>query len=596
MVSALTVEELLAELPAKDSGHAAQLYEQLAAGDETVIIALCDRVSLWTQDADPKTPMALHGLANYVMRPGHGANRSKVARLYEAALGKAGDLNIKRFFMELLRVCGDDQTVAIVAEYLCDADLYEDAIITLEAIGGDETLKVLKLKRCPRMPKGHAVAVRTALTRMCDKVILDKEAPKLDKRVRAAAATPPEPAEAERIAALCRKALNNTKLQPHVRAFALWVLVSIIGEAALPDMITAAETNEPTLWGMAMQLSETLPGIEVSKTWIRRFDYLPEPVRPQVIYMLGGRNDISAKAAIRRMLNSEQGDLLLAACDAVGRYEDKEGFMQSLEAAMFAAKSPKEVDAVKAAMMQFPEPGLSEVAARRALHGGLLQRVAYLNILASRHAEQHLRSVRKCLEDETPEVRRAALNALAVIGNQEDMDAVFEHLLAEEADGEANAAREALAAIADKRQIRPVALERIVNAFTNAGLDKQMRLLKTLGALGDKEALAEVGKIAETTLFGEGRNMDLGNAALETLGTWQDVRACDLLLNLLGRMETPEMRQAVVIQIIIAAPRVYSNPDNQIEFLEKAKAMLTEEAEQELLTAAIEKAQIEKKK
>ena len=135
-----------------------------------------------------------------------------------------------------------------------------------------------------------------------------------------------------------------------------------------------------------------------------------------------------------------------------------------------------------------------------------------------------------------------------------------------------------------------------MNTFASTDFDKQVRLLKTLGALGDKEALTEVGKIAETSLFGEGRNVELGNVVLETLGTWKDVAAGELLLNLLGRMETPEMRQAVVMQIIIAAPRVYSNPENQIEFLEKAKALLTEEAEQVLLTAAIEKAQAEKKK
>ena len=279
----------------------------------------------------------------------------------------------------------------MVADYYCDVDLYDDAIITLEAIGGEEVLEILKLKRCPRMPKGHAVAKKTAITRMSDRVILDKESKRLDRRICAAAITPPQPEDAERIAAVCRKALNDTRLKPNEQAFALRVLVSIVGEAALPDMITAAESNEPALWGMALQLSETMPDIEVTKTWIRRLNCLPEPVRPQVIYMLGGRNDASAKAFIRRVLQSESDALLLAACDAVGRYENTEEFMKSLETAMLTAKSQKEVDAIKTAMMQFPEPGLSEVAARRALHGGAMQCVAYLNMLASRHAEQHLR-------------------------------------------------------------------------------------------------------------------------------------------------------------------------------------------------------------
>ena len=106
VVSALTVDELLAEVPAKDSTHAAQLYEQLATGDEAVIVALCDGVVLWKEGADPKIPTALHGLANHVMRPENTANRTKVARLYEAALNRVEDIEVKRFFMSLLRVCG----------------------------------------------------------------------------------------------------------------------------------------------------------------------------------------------------------------------------------------------------------------------------------------------------------------------------------------------------------------------------------------------------------------------------------------------------------------------------------------------------------
>ena len=592
--SAITVETLLAELPANDSVHAAQLYEQLAADDGTVIAALCDRVSLWTEGADPRVPTALHGLANHVMRPENTANQAKVARLFEAALNRVEDIEVKRYFMSLLRVCGDTDSLETLASYLCDATLYDDTIITVEAIGGDAAIALLKENKCANMPPAFSSAVETALMRMEGRVVLDKEALSLDREIVAATMTPPEKKNKKRVATLCRKALKNPKLEDHLHALALRALVNTVGADALSDLLEAGKSNKPVLWGMALQLSETLPGSDISKAWIRQLDSLPESVRPQVIYMLGGRNDRESNMVIQKKLRSETGDLLLAACDAFGRCEDKMSFLRSLEAAMLSATSRKEVEAVKAALLQIPEPELSELAARRALRGDTLQRVAYLGILTSRHAEQHLRPVRRCLKEDSAEIRRAALDALAVIGNNEDMDTVFEMFLAEEADRDATAARDALIAIAGRCESRPALLARMVKAFSNAAFEIQARLLKAFGALGDRKALAEVGKIADAVLMGEAYTEDLGNAVLETLGIWQDVRACDMLLELFERMERPATRTAILKQIAIAVPRIYTTPEKQSAFLEKTAALCKEESEKAFIAEALEK--IEKDK
>ena len=77
---------------------------------------------------------------------------------------------------------------------------------------------------------------------------------------------------------------------------------------------------------------------------------------------------------------------------------------------------------------------------------------------------------------------------------------------------------------------------------------------------------------------------------LETLGTWQNVRACDLLLDLFGRMEAEEQRMAVLLQIVIATPRVISDAPQQIEFLETVQAICATEAEKQIAVGAIEKA------
>ncbi len=595
-VSALTVDELLAELPAKDSAHATEVYSQLATGDEAVITALCDSVVLWTEGANPKVPMALHGLASYVMQPENNAYRGKVARIFEAALNRADSPDKQHFFMQMLRCCGDGDSVNVITTFLCNAEVFEDAVLTVEAIGGESAMAALENARCTDMPEAFAIAVNTALMRMHNTTMFEKDSTGLDAMVLAAATAAPTPENREQVAALCREALENTALKPHVQALALRALVNTEGQGALPDIMKAAGSEAPVVWGMALQMAASMPGDDVSRVWATQLDTLPETVRPQVIYMLGGRGDRHAKAAVRKALISEDADMRLAACDAVARFTEKEGFLQPLERAMLAAESKKDIESVKRAMLQFPEPDLSKLAARRAGRGDVSQRIAYLEIIAARHGEQHVGPVRKCLKDKTPEVRRAAMNTLAVIGAPEDMKTMFTHLVTEESTQEVTAARNALVALADKHASRPALLAQIQNAFPDANLDVRKTLLKTLGDLGDKESLTEVGAIAEAALLKEEKDLDLGNAALEVLGTWQDVRTCDVLLSLLERMETPETRTVIVKQILTAAPRVFTNPRKQIAFLEKTAAILTEEDERQPLVDAIEKIKSEKEK
>ncbi|MCK5863267.1 MAG: hypothetical protein KAH38_12335 [Candidatus Hydrogenedentes bacterium] len=596
MVYALTVEELLGELPAKDSAHAVQLYESVVAGDASLIASLCDSVVLWKEGADPKIPMALHGLTNHIMRPKNGAHRSRIVRLYEAALGRTNDPENQRFFMSLLRICGDKDSVTVLAPYLCDTVVFDDAIQTLEAIGGEEAVTLLENTNCPDMPEAFSVAVKTVLMRMANSVAYERNTTGLDTLLLAAAVTPPELEDRKGVAALCRKALKDKEAEPHVQALALRALVNTEGVDALPDLVQAGESPEPVVWGMALQLSDGIPGAAVSRAWIGQLKHLPEVVRPQLIYMLGGRDDRSARGAVRKALMSKDIKMRLAACDAVGRYDVKEGFMGSLERALADAESKKEIAAVKGALLQFPVSDLTKVVARRVVQGDRLQQIAYLEIIASRRIEEALKSVRKCLKSEEEQVRCVALDTVAVIGTPDDMPSLFEHLLTEESDQAITAARNAIAAVADMHALRPAATKQIQTIFKDTDFESRVRLLKVLDTLGDTAALDEVGKIAESAIFGEEQDMEVGTLALETLGTWKQVRAWDLLLTIFERVETEEIRMTVLQQIIIAAPRVFNNVPQQVKFLEKAQAVCTTDAEKQAVTEALEASRSTEKK
>ncbi|HDP35368.1 MAG TPA: hypothetical protein ENN29_09695 [Candidatus Hydrogenedentes bacterium] len=583
---AMTMEEALAELPAKDSAHGAELFERIASGDEALIVALCDSVRLWEEGANPKVPMALHGLATHVTHPEHGANRAKVARVIEGALNRTEGPELKRFFMNLLRVCGDASSLAAVAPYVCDTTLFEDAVYTVEAIGGDGALLLLENVACEDMPAAVRTAVDTALMRMRDTVMRDTDKTGLDAMILAAAAAPPAQGDSVRVAVLCREALGNNQLSDQARATALRALANTDASNILPDLIAAAGDASPLVWGQALQLAGTLPGEDASRAWVKQLPKLPAPVRPQVIFMLGHRDDNTARAAVREALAADALDLRLAAYETIGRHGGKRA-LTALGRAMGKAESATEVEAIKNAMLQFPEPDVSRIASKGAGRGGKLQRIAYLEIISGRCAKQQLRSVRQCLKDKEPQVRRAAFAALAAVGEQKDLETLFEHLLAEEDNAAMNAARGAIVDIADRYDARAATLKKIEGFFGDASLDIRTRLLKTLDAFGDANALDAVKQITEDALFGD--LTDTRAAALETLGAWRDARACDILSDFFERLEDEETRMATLRQLLIAVPRTISDGAKQKARWARVEPLCRTDAEKQAVAEALEK-------
>ncbi len=583
---ALTVEELLAEMPAENSDHAARLFAHALTWDDAQLTALCDRVGPWEAGHDAEAALALHGLAQYVMRPDNSAHRGAVARLYETALARADHPDVQRFFMMLLQVCGDADTVAALAPYLCDHDVFDDAIQTLQSIGGAAATALLENADCGEMPDGFDTAVETGLMRMGDATAAAADAIGLDPLLFQAATMPPASDAASRVAALAREALRDNDHEPHVHALALRALTNAKGAAALPDLIDAAKSSERILWGAALQLAATLPGESVSSAWIQWLPDLPEAVRPQVVYMLGQRDDAASHEAVVAALTDESQALRIAAAETIGRIGGDPA-LAALERAMYDAEDTAEIDAVKQALLQYPAAAIAPIAARRALRGDPAQRIAYLEILAAQHADHKLDTVRTCLTDEELRVRRAAVNALADIGTAADMTLLFARLLEAPSGAEANTVRTALVTVADRHEARDVALAQLHALFGDADADGQARLLQVLGTLGDADALAAARGIVEKALFEAPTDEALAERALETLGTWPRTDAAHVLLDLLERVDDPEQRMTVLQRFMTAVSRTVSEDKDQAALLEKAVPLCRTEDEKAALEEAL---------
>ena len=587
--SALTVEELLDAMPADNADAATQRFEQAFDAGEPLVMALCARVTTSEAGVDPRVHYALNGLANHAARPGNDAVRTQLARWCEAALQQADAPETQQFFMGLLRVCGDARSVDALLPFACDNAACHDAIMTIEAIGGEAAVSALISLACD--DNAAAIeAAQTALYHLRQRPAPHVETSLLDMEVRAAAVTPPSADTRARIAATCRETLAGNALSRPERMVALRALALSDGVNALPELLAAINDPDPHYWGAALDMARELAGPDVSRAFAQKGDQFPAIVRPQVVFMLGLRDDRPARKAVREAIDHEDIEVRLAAYTVITRQGLREA-LAPLARALGRAEDSNEINAIKEAMLRLPDPEVSDSAAKRLRRASAAQKAACLDIIAVRQAERHLDTVRACLEEEESQARRAAFNAIAAIGAPDDIEGLYGLLLAAPGNVDVAALRAAIIAIAKRNDAVDAVVVKAASLLETADATQARRVLGTLEALGGDAALAAAQQFTETALFGEQTDAEAAGVALEVFGLWQDPKATDILFALFTRIEDSETRLAALRQFTISVQRAISGAARQQALLEKAGELCLTDEEQALIAETIERIQ-----
>lgn len=595
---ALSLEEVLQAMPPENAAAADAVFTQLLNEPDALVTALCDRIVPPDQAPDAAAQFALYGLAKHVVVPGREAQRGRMARLFEAALEKAAHPDVRRFFMAQLRVCGDADTVGALDKYICDPALCDDAVQSIAVIGGLDAVAPLFMRNCPDAP-GKDASVQNALMRFNGLSDFTPEETGLPAELLAAMANPAAVEDAARVVALCSDALAREGVKSQYKAMALQMLVGAAGENALPDLLQAAESLEPALWGAALFLASSLPGEHLSQAWAGKLPEFNEAVRPRVLAMLGMRDDPAAVQAVRDAFADSLPEMRLAAYESVTRRAgaDMTGLLLD---ALKRADSEKEIQAVKAALLRMPDLEQNALAALNDRPGyemdlGPAQKTACLEIIAERRAEQppFIDAVRAFLLDEDGRVRRAACAALGTTGTAFDIDLLYQRLLEEERDAEADAARDALAALAKRLETEDDVAARTGEALAAADGPGRARLVKLLGSLGTSKALEVARAVAEQVLFSEAPDATHAGQLLETLGRWPGPEAGNLLAGFWQRLEDETLRLDALKNYIASMQRNYPDAEKQRDVLTPLAEQCRTDAEREAVNTAVARAEKE---
>jgi hypothetical protein len=150
---AATVDEIIAQFPAKDAATANGLFDQLLAMDDDAIEELCTRLVPLGAGDDNAARYALTGLARYLSRsvyeeshltiPNFEVQRAEVEEALLEGLKLNKDPECRAFLLRQLQQCGGDETVSEIGALLEDDGVASHAILTLDAIGTKKATRAL---------------------------------------------------------------------------------------------------------------------------------------------------------------------------------------------------------------------------------------------------------------------------------------------------------------------------------------------------------------------------------------------------------------------------------------------------------------------
>lgn len=616
------VTEILKRLPAQNTAEIEEISKQILQLGPAAIQEIGGLLVPPGAGNDTPARYAISGLVQYVARGGSEEARGVVSNALLAALDSAADPEVKAFLISQLQLTARDEAVETLGGYLADERLSDPAVRALQAIGtpaaeakllaalsaATDTNRVTLIEAAGRFRSEKAVEAITPFaandnreTRLAALYALANigHPSSADILAHAAQAEPAyerakavsfyllyarrraEAGDRETCEQIGRGLLGNQ--QNNVHCAALETLVSVLGNQAQPDLLAAMKSESGTFREAALALADRIPGEEATKQWVELLPGVSVPVRVELIRMLGKRGDASALPALMKALKDESEEARLAAITACARLGGNEA-LPSLMAVTQSTTNPAEVSAMKEALLRLPMKRTLPVVSAALYLVSPPMRVALIEFLAERRAEEQAEKVFALTQDSDPAVRVAALRALEHVAGENDLPRVVDLMLVARSEDERVAAQKSVVALARGIAEPGPRADAVIQALDQLNA-RRSALLETLARIGGEKAL----DAATRDLWSPDPAAQA--AALHALTVWNGAGAIERLCSWLADESRRDAAAAALVKIIVPnedndkgqrSPEAYKALEELIEKTQDAD--LIAQARKHLLT------------
>ncbi len=320
------------------------------------------------------------------------------------------------------------------------------------------------------------------------------------------------------------QAVTAANLPPYYELAALHPLIRYQGQEGRDLLVELLQDEQAARFQVALAMSHELASPEIAQALMDAFENLPPARQVLVVYVLGDLGQQVALPTVLQLAESAEPELRLPAIRVLASLGDGSAVPVLLQAAV-------DEDGTLASAAQDSLADLAgedvdaELAQQLETSEGASQQVL-INLVGLRQIESAVPQLQQLADAPDQKLRTAAIRALGLTVNLEQLPALIERLVRPSTADVAETAEAALTTavqrMPDRQQTSNLLLARLDDASTEA----QAQLLGLLGAVGDSRALEGVAQAAR-----EGTD-PVQDAATRVLGEWMSPDAAPVLLEL----------------------------------------------------------------
>ena len=545
------------------------------------------------------------------------ARRRLLETRLAAALDTASSLAAKRFVCERLSVVGSGVSVPALASLLSNPATSHPARLALERIPDpraaealrrflpevENKLKIGIINSLGVLRDANAVALLTNLLANSNSEVVRAAASALGRIATSEAAralgefrnTAPkdlaavvtgawlvagegllERGDRAAAAAIFRQLYTPDQAAP-LRLAAFRGLIAADPDRAAPSLSQALAGDDELLQTLAAHLIADGRQVPVLTSFISSLRSYAPGGQVAVLDAIRERRETSARPVVLGILESQHPTVRLAALRTlavVGAAPDV-----PLLARLSGEGTAEEKTAALLALANLPGKDIN--AAIRTQLGAATSagKIELLHTLVSRKAVEAGPSIAQHLADPSPSLQIAALDAMATLGGAQQVKPVINLLTATTDDKVAQAAEQALRAIAGR--VGPDCTEPLLAGLKDSRPDTQIVLLRVLGVAGGAKALQSVRAALQ------GTDIPLRDAAFRVLTEWPGLEAASDLLRLAQAQDNP-YRALLAFRGYVRLCREGRNPvPEKVRMLGEVTATAKTAAQKRLLIAAL---------
>ncbi|MDL2265225.1 DUF1080 domain-containing protein [Parabacteroides sp. OttesenSCG-928-G07] len=633
------VTDVLAQMPAQNSQNYNKQMADLASTGEEGVLLLVSYMNSPGPESNAMTDFALSGLTSYVMEAGRENLRLTVANAYIKALNQTNERETKAFLVRQLQLCGKDEAVDALGRYLTSEELCGPAARALASINTDKARQAMQSALMRRMGNAKTqadvvLAIGEARMAIGEELIAGfVNSP--DENLRRATyytlgriGTVASLKSLQQAAARVNYTIENTGANEAYIALIKKVIAEgniKEGEKAANDLLKAATKVGAThsrIAALEMQFGLSNAPLKLLNTALKdkdieyrnaalnfasayanevmyidlikdiakknaalRVDILnwigresKEAAKNQILRNLDIRFDLPAHQVLYGQLNAKEFEVREAAAWAITKIGNSGSIPQL--ANLLTDASPEVVALGKETLMAF-SGNITQAIVRVIPAATDAGKVAALQLLALRKADQTINTVIDQTKSSSPEVSKAAYTALKDVVAEKDFTLLCGMLESAAPDAVGLMQQAVIASIAS--QSPEAQMNSIDRRMIQAGNDKRYLYYVVLSATGNKEALPVI-----VNGFKQSQGV-AKDQAFEAIYSWKGTETAEELYNVcLDPAAGAYFDRALDAYVRLVSSNTVT-PENRLIFLRKAMEIAKTDEQKNTILRRIER-------